>query len=180
VRLKRGLPSPGFFVTVDSKEVKLDREEAIASAPFVPDLALCGAPALDQKGRCIVPLQGPSQGEQASSLMFQVWCYEALQIWRSPAGRKKAMRNKIWAWVIFLACCLVLSLGATAHSGLANGALIGLRLTLLAVLSVLTMREWWRRRQDPAGRWQGRRADAGDRILQRWRDWYYGDAKKPH
>jgi len=90
------------------------------------------------------------------------------------------MRKKIWAWSIFLVCFLVLSLGATAYSGLANGALIGARLTLLAVLSVLTVREWWRGRQDLDGKWEGRRADAGDRFLRHWRDWYYGDAKKPH
>jgi hypothetical protein len=89
------------------------------------------------------------------------------------------MRKKIWAWVIFLACLLVLSLGATAYSVLTNGALIGVRLTMLAVLSVLTVREWWRGRQDLGGKWEGRRADAGDRFLRRWRDWYYGDAKKP-
>jgi hypothetical protein len=90
------------------------------------------------------------------------------------------MRKKIWAWVIFLGCLLVLSLGTTAYSGLANGALIGARLTLLAALSVLTVREWWRGRQETAGRWEGRRPDKGERFLQRWRDWYYGDAKKPH
>jgi hypothetical protein len=90
------------------------------------------------------------------------------------------MRKKVCAWVIFLAGCLVLSLGATPYSRLANGALIGVRLMLLAVLSVLTVREWWRGRQETGGRWERRRADAGDRILHRWRDWYYGDAKKPN
>ena len=90
------------------------------------------------------------------------------------------MRKKIWAWVLFFACLLVLSLGATAYSGLANGALIGARLLLIAVLSVLTLREWWRGRENLGGRWEGRRADSGDHLLRRWRDWYYGGAKKPH
>jgi hypothetical protein len=90
------------------------------------------------------------------------------------------MRKKIWAWVIFFACLLLLSLGATAYSGLANGALIGARLLLIAALSVLTVRERWRGRQNLGGWWEGRRTDSGDHFLQRWRDWYYGDAKKPH
>jgi hypothetical protein len=90
------------------------------------------------------------------------------------------MRKKILAWVIFFACLLVLSLGATPYSALANGALIGVRLALIAVLSALTIREWWRGQQNLGGGWEGRRADAGDRFLQRARDWYYGRAKNPH
>ena len=90
------------------------------------------------------------------------------------------MRKKIWAWVIFFACLLLLSLGATAYSALANGILIGTRLVLIAVLSVLTVREWWRGRQNLGGKWEGRRMDAGDRFLQRWRNWYYGNTKSPY
>jgi hypothetical protein len=90
------------------------------------------------------------------------------------------MRKKILAWVIFFTCLPVLSLGTTAYSALASGALIGARLTLIAVVSVLTIREWWRARQDLGGRWEGQRTDVGDRFLQRVRDWYYGDAKRPH
>jgi len=93
---------------------------------------------------------------------------------------KKPMNRKIWAWVIFFACLLVLSLGTTAYSALANGALIGARLGLIAVLSVLTVREWWRSRQGTNDKWQNQRADAGDHFLQRARNWYYGEPKNPH
>jgi hypothetical protein len=90
------------------------------------------------------------------------------------------MNRKIWAWVIFLACLLVLSMGATAYSSLANTLLVGARLALLAALSVLTVRAWWRLRQGTNDKWQNLRADAGDRFLQRVRGWYYGEPKNLH
>jgi hypothetical protein len=81
------------------------------------------------------------------------------------------MRRKILAWLLFLLCLLLLSLAATPYSKTADLALISLRLTLIAVVSVLAVREWWRHRHglqvpDP---------NAGDTILRRLRRWYYGD-----
>ena len=90
------------------------------------------------------------------------------------------MRKKIWAWVIFFASLLVLLLGETHYLAMADRALLPLRLVLLAALSILVTRKWWRGRQKLGGRWENRRVDAGDRFLQRARDWYYGDAKNPH
>ena len=80
------------------------------------------------------------------------------------------------AWLAFLVCLLVLSFSATPYSRTANFVWISLRLMLVAVLSVLALREWWRNRIDPHP--DARRAhddaDAGDRMLQRFRRWYYG------
>jgi hypothetical protein len=93
---------------------------------------------------------------------------------------KKPMSRKIWPWVIFFACLLVLSLGQTHYIALADRALMPLRLALLAGLSLLVTRKWWRGRQHLAGMWEGRRTDAGDRFLQSARGWYYGEPKNPH
>jgi len=82
------------------------------------------------------------------------------------------MRGKVGAWAIFLACLLLLSFAATTHySKTADLALITLRLALLAVLSILVVREQWHHRdgQRQCG------TDAGDTILQRFRRWYYDE-----
>jgi hypothetical protein len=50
--------------------------------------------------------------------------------------------------------------------------LVGARLALVAVLSVLTVREWWKKQKEPS-----RSVDATDGFLQRWRRWYYGGAE---
>jgi len=68
-------------------------------------------------------------------------------------------------WLLFLLCLLVLSLAATPFSKAADVALICERLTLIAVVSVLAMREWWRHRH----------GDVAGTILRRLRRWYYGD-----
>lgn len=49
--------------------------------------------------------------------------------------------KRIGAWMIFLLCLLALSFSATPYSRAANQVLVGTRLALLAVLSVLTVRE---------------------------------------
>lgn len=55
------------------------------------------------------------------------------------------MRGKVGAWALFLACLLLLSFAATTHySKTADLALISLRLALVAVLSILLIRERWR------------------------------------
>jgi hypothetical protein len=54
------------------------------------------------------------------------------------------MTKRIGAWVIFLLCLLALSFSATPYSRAANEVLVGTRLALVAVLSVLTIREWWK------------------------------------
>jgi len=86
------------------------------------------------------------------------------------------MRKKILAWVLFLACLFVLSLGSSRYVQVADRALLPARLLLLAGLSVLAAREWWRGRDDVRGAWASPRMDAGDRFLRRMRQWYYGDA----
>ncbi len=81
------------------------------------------------------------------------------------------MRRKILVWLLFLFCLLLLSLAATPYSKTADLALISLRLTLIAIVSILAVREWWRNRH---GR-QAAGSDAADSILRRLRRWYYGD-----
>jgi len=86
------------------------------------------------------------------------------------------MRDKVGAWAIFLACLLLLSFAATTHySKTADLALISLRLALLAVLSILVVRERWRHRDDRQQSANHPNSDAGDTILQRFRRWYYDE-----
>jgi hypothetical protein len=86
------------------------------------------------------------------------------------------MRKKILAWALFLACLFVLSLGASRYVQIADRVLLPVRLLLLGALSVLMAREWWQGRDETRKGWDRTRTDAGDRILQRLRRWYYGDA----
>jgi hypothetical protein len=85
------------------------------------------------------------------------------------------MRKKIFAWILFLASMLFLSLAATPYSRTADLALITLRLTLVIVLSVLVVRERWRGRAESAGKAAPAGTDVGDHFLQRCRRWYRGE-----
>jgi hypothetical protein len=90
------------------------------------------------------------------------------------------MRGKVGAWALFLGCLLLLGFTATTHySKTADLALISLRLALLAVLSILVVRERWRHRDDQQQRETHSRPDAGDTILQRFRRWSYDEQKHP-
>jgi hypothetical protein len=86
------------------------------------------------------------------------------------------MRKKILAWALFLGCLFVLSLGSSRYVQIADRVLLPVRLLLLAGVSILLTREWWRGRDDVRKRWDRPRTDGGDRLLQRIRRWYYGDA----
>jgi hypothetical protein len=77
------------------------------------------------------------------------------------------MRKKAGAWALFLFCLLLLSFSATPYSGVANSALIAVRVALIIVLSVLVVRESWRNRHASPG--------AGDKLLERWRNWSHGE-----
>jgi hypothetical protein len=59
------------------------------------------------------------------------------------------MRKKIFAWTLFLASILFLTLATTPYSRTADVALISLRLTLVMVLSILVVRERWRNLHEP-------------------------------
>jgi hypothetical protein len=77
------------------------------------------------------------------------------------------------AWMIFLLCLLALSFSATPYSRTANQVLVGARLALVAVLSVLTIREWWKKQKEPSPS-----SDSTDGFLQRWRRWYHDEPKR--
>jgi hypothetical protein len=89
------------------------------------------------------------------------------------------MTRKTGAWALFLLSILFLSLAATPYSRTADAALISLRLTLLIVLSILAVRERWRKQQESPGKEANAGLDVGDRFLQRFHRWYHGDEKKP-
>ena len=90
------------------------------------------------------------------------------------------MRGKTGGWVLFLGCLLLLSFAATTpYSKTADLALISLRLALVAVLSILVVRERWRHRDDPQQQDRHPSSDTGDTILQRFRRWYYDEQKHP-
>ena len=85
------------------------------------------------------------------------------------------MRRKVGAWILCLGFLLLLSLGFTQYSQTANYLLIAIRLTLVAVLSILFVRERWKYRHHPQGTQNGVTQDAGDTILRRVRRWYYDE-----
>ena len=83
-------------------------------------------------------------------------------------------RSKLGGWIAFLACLLLLSLGASSYHKLADSTLIAIRLTLVLALSALVVRERWQHLKDlPGGR--GRPYDFGETLLQRLRRWYYDE-----
>jgi hypothetical protein len=71
---------------------------------------------------------------------------------------------------------LLLSLGFTPYSQTANYLLISVRLALIAVLSILFVRERWKYRHHPQGT-EHVTPDAGDSILRRCRQWFYDEKK---
>jgi hypothetical protein len=85
------------------------------------------------------------------------------------------MSKSLAAWAIFLLFLVLLSLGFTPYSQTANLLLISIRLAIVAVLSVLFLRERWRYRHHPRGAETGREPDFGDTILRRWRRWFYDE-----
>ncbi|HYL75024.1 MAG TPA: hypothetical protein VEU96_12515 [Bryobacteraceae bacterium] len=87
------------------------------------------------------------------------------------------MSGKTVGWVLFLLGLLLLSLAATPYSRAATVAMMSLRLGIIALVSVLTLRERYKNRDDrPRASQSG--PDAGEKLLQRMRHWYY-DEKNP-
>ncbi len=90
------------------------------------------------------------------------------------------MRSKTAGWGLFLGCLLFLSFAATTpYSKAADLALISLRLALVALLSILMVRERWRRRDDSQQSGIHSGSDSGDTLLRRFRRWYYDEQKHP-
>ncbi|MBS1840698.1 MAG: hypothetical protein JSS69_02285 [Acidobacteria bacterium] len=81
------------------------------------------------------------------------------------------MRKKVIAWSVFLACVLFLSLAATPYSRTADELLITIRLTLVIVISVLVVRERWKRPRES----RPDSTDADSAFLRRVRTWYHGE-----
>jgi hypothetical protein len=86
------------------------------------------------------------------------------------------MSRKFAAWMLFCLFLILLSLGFTPYSQAANWLLISIRLAIIAVLSVLFLRERWKYRHDPDTS-SPVKPDAGDTILRRWRQWYFDEKK---
>lgn len=71
-------------------------------------------------------------------------------------------------WAIFIGCLLLLGLGATPFGKAADLALISVRLSVVAVLSVLAVRESWKYFHEEK---------LSERtFLDRCRRWYRGEA----
>jgi len=85
------------------------------------------------------------------------------------------MARKTRVWLLFLLVLFLLSLAASPYSKTVDRVLICLRLTLVAIMSVLTVREWMRRQRDRFGSHTESRSDAGDSLLRRLRRWYYDE-----
>ena len=82
------------------------------------------------------------------------------------------MKRHFSSWAVFIGCLLLLGLGATRYGKAADLTLISVRLTFVVLLSFLAVRETWNHfhranRDQPA---------VQDRLLQRCRRWYRGEA----
>src|SRR5260370_6883054 len=82
------------------------------------------------------------------------------------------MTRKTRVWLLFLLVVFLLSLAATPYSKTVDAVLIGLRLTLVAILSVLTVREWLRSQRTRPGSEMQARPDAGNSLFRRLRPGY--------
>jgi len=87
------------------------------------------------------------------------------------------MTRKIRVWLLFLLLLFLLSLTASPYSKIVDRVLMGLRLTLVAIMSILTVREWLRHQRQQIGPHRESEPDAGDSLLRRLRRWYYGEQK---
>jgi len=87
------------------------------------------------------------------------------------------MTRKTRAWLLFLLLLFLLSLTASPYSKTVDRVLMGLRLTLVAIMSILTVREWLRHQRNQSGSHRESKPDAGDSLLRRLRRWYYGEEK---
>jgi nitrogen fixation/metabolism regulation signal transduction histidine kinase len=81
------------------------------------------------------------------------------------------MSKRTGAWALFLVFLLLLSLSATSYAQTANYLLISIRVVLLLILSVLLVREKFRKSDEP------QRPDGGDKLLKSWRRWFYDEKK---
>ncbi len=89
------------------------------------------------------------------------------------------MRGKTAGWMLFVGCLLLLSFASTTRfSHTADLALIGLRLALLTLLSVLYAREQWKHYRKPQAGNARADSDAGSIMLKRARRWFY-DEQEP-
>ena len=89
-----------------------------------------------------------------------------------------AMTRKTRVWLLFLLVLFLLSLATTSYSKTVDRLLIGLRLMLIAIMSVLTAREWWRSQRTRNGSEMQDRPDAGNSLLRRFRRWYHDEEEK--
>ena len=82
------------------------------------------------------------------------------------------MKRILSSWGIFISCMLLLGLGATRYGKAADLTLVSVRLSLIAVLSALAVRETWKyfQREDRA------HPSMNNSLLQRCRRWYHGEA----
>jgi len=92
--------------------------------------------------------------------------------------RSTALRKKTFAWVLFLIGLLLLSLSATPYSRTGTVAMMSARLALVALVSILTVRERWRSRDQPPEKQSIAKPDAGQRLLERLRSWYYDEKRR--
>ena len=89
-------------------------------------------------------------------------------------AKNKRRKGRLGGWIAFVACLLLLSLGASPYHKTADMALIAIRFSLVIVLSALVVRERWNHRRDMHGG-AGRPYDSAEGVLQRMRRWYYDE-----
>ena len=87
------------------------------------------------------------------------------------------MTRKTRVWLLFLLVLFLLSLATTSYSKTVDRVLICLRLTLIAIMSVLTVREWLRSQRTGPDSSTEDRTGAGNSLFRRLRRWYYDEDK---
>ena len=88
------------------------------------------------------------------------------------------MVKKYYPWMIFFGFLLLLTFSSSSYAKAIDSILWPVRLGLVAGLSILFARSWWRHREDSRSDDGDAPRDSADHFLASVRRWYYGDQKR--
>jgi len=88
------------------------------------------------------------------------------------------MVKKYYPWMIFFGFLLLLTFSSSSYAKTIDSILWPVRLGLVAGLSILFARSWWRHREDSHSDDGDASRDSADRFMTSVRRWYYGDQKR--
>ncbi len=76
--------------------------------------------------------------------------------------------KKMTPWILFVACLLLLGLGAAGFGAPADHLLIAFRFSMVMVLSIFIVRQKFRMQRSGQGRLSSDRGDAFLNVVTRW------------